>query len=327
MAGQNGRLQKEEVTVPKKRCKALRKDGKPCQGLGQEQFDGYCIAHAPANKAWEWRSKGGKASSTAARADKRVPEHLRSAIEKVNEGMEDLNEGKIEPASLSAMSRAARVLVDLHRLADNEMELIRAEEDEVAASQVAGGLGSPDLIERAEAIAAWQDRYRIDYLIAQGLVTREPANRRDTDTPPVPVLTASGRQRFHHQRLAAYTRANIDDWRQAATSPPIDIDHLSSALFHLHEIRTSLEERLTDSAPDSPPVLDPLTGQPLTQLPASVQPAAVPCVGPDQSAQAVTELQDLLQYANEAIREAETVFAKQFGKPFDIRDELLEEDE
>ena len=59
-------------------CKSLKKDGTPCRGNGLDQLDGYCIAHAPADKAWEWRSHGGKASSAAARADKRIPERLRT---------------------------------------------------------------------------------------------------------------------------------------------------------------------------------------------------------------------------------------------------------
>ena len=62
-------------------CKSLKKDGTPCRGNGLDQLDGYCIAHAPADKAWQWRSRGGKASSAAARADKRIPERLRDAID------------------------------------------------------------------------------------------------------------------------------------------------------------------------------------------------------------------------------------------------------
>ena len=43
-------------------CKGLKKDGTPCRGNGLEQLGGYCIAHAPADEAWQWRSHGGKAS-------------------------------------------------------------------------------------------------------------------------------------------------------------------------------------------------------------------------------------------------------------------------
>ena len=109
-------------------CKSLKRDGTPCRGNGLEQLDGYCIAHAPADKAWQWRSRGGKASSAAARADKRIPDRLRHTIERVSTGMDQVLEGKLEPAALSAISRAAKVLIELYRLADHEMDLIRAEE-------------------------------------------------------------------------------------------------------------------------------------------------------------------------------------------------------
>ena len=46
-------------------CKGLKKDGTPCRGNGLDQLDGYCIAHAPADKALQWRSRGGKASSAS----------------------------------------------------------------------------------------------------------------------------------------------------------------------------------------------------------------------------------------------------------------------
>ena len=172
--------------MPKTLCKSLRNDGQPCQGLGQPDLEGYCIAHAAPDKVWEWRSRGGKASSAAARADKRIPDRLRGAIEKVSQGMDDLLEGKIEPAALSAIARSARVLVDLYRLADEEMELIRGEEDAAAAAQVVGGFGAPDLLEKAGHIAAWQNQYRIDALIAQGLVTLQRGGGPNKDEAPCP---------------------------------------------------------------------------------------------------------------------------------------------
>ena len=80
-------------------CKSLKKDGAPCRGNGLEPLDGYCIAHAPADKAWQWRSRGGKASSAAARADKRIPDRLRHAIEKLSTGIDRVLEGKLAPAA------------------------------------------------------------------------------------------------------------------------------------------------------------------------------------------------------------------------------------
>ncbi|MCY4080299.1 MAG: DUF5763 domain-containing protein [Caldilineaceae bacterium] len=312
--------------MPRKLCKALRKDGQPCQGLGQAKLDGYCIAHAPADKVWAWRSRGGKASSTAARADKRMPDRLRGTIEKLTKGMDDLIAGEIDPAALSALSRAARVLVNLYRLSDEEMDLIRAEESAAAAAQVSGGLGDPALLEQADAIAAWQNQYTIDALIRQGLVTLLDEETQDANGPPVIVLTASGRQRFRYQRLTTYTQENIDELKTVAGFTDTESAQLPAVLVGLHKIRTPLEELLTDSAPGSPPVLDPLTGQALSQLPYGVKPATVPVAGPEEAEQAVQELQDLLRNTNEAIEEVEAVYQKQFGSPFDIRDELPEED-
>ena len=80
-------------------CKSLKRDGTPCRGNGLDQLDGYCIAHAPAGKAWQWRSRGGKASSAAARAHKRIPDRLRRAIEKLSTGMDQVLEGKLAPAA------------------------------------------------------------------------------------------------------------------------------------------------------------------------------------------------------------------------------------
>ena len=80
-------------------CKSVRKDGSPCQGQGLEQFDGYCIAHGPADKVRESRARGGRNSSTAARADKRIPERMQSVIKGLAEGFIAVREGTLSPAS------------------------------------------------------------------------------------------------------------------------------------------------------------------------------------------------------------------------------------
>lgn len=312
--------------MPRKLCKALRKDGQPCQGFGQAKLDGYCIAHAPADKVWAWRSRGGKASSTAARADKRMPDRLRGTIEKLTKGMDDLIAGEIDPAALSALSRAARVLVSLYRLSDEEMDLIRAEESAAAVAQVSGGFGDPALLEQADAIVSWQNQYIIDSLIRQGLVTLLDEETQDANGSPLIVLTVSGRQRFRYQRLTTYKQENIDELKTVAGFTDIEGAQLPAVLVDLHKIRTHLEELLTDCAPGSPPVLDPLTGQALSQLPYGVKPATVPVAGPEEAEQAVQEIQDLLLKANELTTEVEAVYQKQYGRPFDIRDELPDED-
>ena len=307
-------------------CKSLKKDGTPCRGNGLEQLDGYCIAHAPADKAWEWRSRGGKASSAAARADKRIPDRLRHAIDKLSTGMDQVLEGKLEPAALSAISRAAKVLIELYRLADQEMDLIRAEEIAAAAAQVAGAPGDPELLDAAAAITAWQDQYRIDALIDQGLVAPEPVETQDADQPQAHVLTAAGRQRFGYQRLTKYTRRDIDVCREQVIDNPSEGHDMPVALYDLYFIRKNLNELLTDCAPASPPVVDALTGQPLSRLPAAVIPATVPIVGPGQAAQAAADLQDMLQHANQLTRQIEDLYEKRYGDPYHYEEEMEEEE-
>ncbi len=307
-------------------CKSLKKDGTPCRGNGLDQLDGYCIAHAPADKAWQWRSRGGKASSAAARADKRIPDRLRDAIDKLSTGMDQVLEGKLEPAALSAISRAAKVLIELYRLADHEMDLIRAEETAAAAAQVAGAAGDPELLDAAAAIAAWQDQYRIDSLIDQGLVAPEPVETKGKNQPQARVLTAAGRQRFGYQRLTKYTRRDIDVCRELVIDRPPEGNDLPVALYDLYFIRKNLNELLTDCAPASPPVVDALTGQPLRRLPAAVIPATVPIAGPGQAEQAAKNLQDMLQHANELTRQIEDLYEKRNGNPYHYEEEMEEEE-
>ena len=124
-------------------CKGVKKDGTPCRGNGLEQLDGYCLAHGPTELTRGWRVRGGENSSTAARADKRLPERYRDVINIVVQGIDDVKEGIMTPAALTAISRAAKALLDLNRAADAEMELIRAEENEAAAAAVNGCPGRP----------------------------------------------------------------------------------------------------------------------------------------------------------------------------------------
>lgn len=294
--------------MPKIRCKSLNKDGTPCQGHGQPQYDGFCIAHAPAGITQEWRSRGGKASSSAARAEKRIPEHLRRPIEMVTQGMEDLVEGKIQPAALSALSRAARTLADLHRLADADMELIRDEEFEAAAAQAAGGFGNPDLLDKAAAIVAWQRRYTIESLIAQGLVKLESAQTGDEAAPVQPVLTDAGRRRFGYQRLTSYTQEDIDALKEEIMNSIYKPHELRAVRGHLARMRTALEEAARDLAHDPGPVRDPLTGQVLDKPPAGVKVGELPAGDPGESENAADILQSQRRQVIDLTRQLEDIY-------------------
>ena len=108
-------------------------------------------------------------------------------------------------------------------------------------------------------------------------------------------------------------------------NPPEGHD-LPVALYDLYFIRKNLNELLTDCAPASPPVVDALTGQPLSRLPVAVIPATVPIVGPGQAEQAAKNLQDLLQPANELTRQIEDLYEKRNGNPYHYEEEMEEEE-
>ncbi len=294
--------------MPRTPCKGLRKDGNHCQGLGQSQFDGYCIAHAPADKTQEWRSRGGKASSSAARADKRIPDRLRRPIEMVTKGMEDLVEGKLKPAELSALCRAAKALADLHRLADAEMEQIREEESAAAAVQAAGGFGDPDLLDKAAAIAGWQRQYRIDSLFEQGLATLASPQTEDENLPAQPVLTDAGRRRFGYQRLTSYTQKDIDDLKEEINNSIFKAHELRAVRSLLAHMRSALEEAGRDLAHDPGPVRDPLTGQIFTEPPAGVKVGDLPAGDPGEAESVADILQDQLKQVIELTRQLEDLY-------------------
>ena len=128
--------------------------------------------------------------------------------------MDQVLEGKLEPAALSAISRAAKVLIELYRLADHEMDLIRSEETAAAAAQVAGAAGDPELLDAAAAIAAWQDQYRIRLPHRPGpCCARTCRNERRKNQPPARV---PDRRRQTTLRLPATDQAHKEGYRRLA---------------------------------------------------------------------------------------------------------------
>ena len=302
--------------MPKTLCKGVRKDGTPCQGNGLPRFDGYCIAHAPAEKTHRWRSRGGKASATAAKNDKRLPERLRNAIQALAEGIDDVRDGELHPAAFTAMCRGARVLVDLYRLADQEMELIRNQEAQAAAAEVAGGHGDLAILDAAAAISARQHRYRIESLVDQGLVTLDLENTHAPDQPHEPVLTDAGRRRLGYQRLTVYAQADIDQLQDVLMRRSLTRSQLPVVLRSLTKMRASMQEAIADLARHPLPARDALTGHTLAELPAGVKVGPLPAANPSQDAPATKILADQLLQVKELTREFKEMY----------EDELLDDE-
>ena len=205
----------ETHQMSKTLCKSFKRDRSPCQGQGLEQFDGYCIAHALTDTNRAWRARGGTNSSTAARADKRIPERQQVVIQALTEGMLAVQEGTLSPAACSAICKAGE-LREYYLLADKEMEAIRAEETQAAAAEIAGAHGDLAILAAADAITAQQNQYRIDALVDQGLATHELA--RNPNSPPQQVLTDEGRNGLGNRTQSPYTQEDIDELKDAVKS-------------------------------------------------------------------------------------------------------------
>ena len=292
-------------------CKSFKLDGSPCQGQGLKQFDGYCIAHGPADKVRAWRARGGKNSSTAARLDKRIPERLQGIIKDLAEGMNQVREGTLSPAAFNSFCRGAKTMVDLYRLADKEMETIRKEEIETAAAEIAGAHGDLDILAAADAIIAQQDLYRADSFVEQGLA--EPEQKDDEIKPAKHILTAEGKKRFGYRVLYNHQQKEIDEVKEAAEQYTFKRSELPLQIKHMAAKRTDLEKSLADctrdpeSDPAPPPApslpCDPLTGQPLNELPAGV--TSGPLRESDEIKPSPAILEDQIQQLEDQIREYE----------------------
>ena len=256
-------------------CKGTRKDGSPCKGHALERYDGYCLAHgAPPEQAHEWRARGGKNSATAVRRDRRMPEDLKEAIDLIQNSMRQLAEKEPSPASLNAMSRAAKTLIELRRFANEEMELIRAEEIQAAAAERLDVHTDLEVLEAAGGVRDQRDRCRRESLVDQGFAKfMEPFKR---GAPPEVVLNEKGRLRFGFQyveerqtflekvdaELAAYLRGE---------SPLLDLPNYAAML---EEAQEDLEDTLSGLARVAEAPYDPMTGEPFTRLPEGVRTVA-----------------------------------------------------
>lgn len=257
--------------MPKTRCKGVKKDGSPCQGQGQEKYDGYCIAHAPKEITGEWRTRGGKNSSNAARSRKHIPEPFDGIIQELRQGLSALREGELTPSQFNAMCNGARAIAQLVRLSNEESDLIRAGEIESAAMDIAGAQGDLAILDAAAKISAEHERYRAESLIQQGLAMPEPGTPRDSDAPPALVLTDAGRRRFGLQKLTGYTQDDFDQIEALLQRPEIYPEKWTAADQLLSAMNTSIEEAIADLESGPAPVRDPLTGQVLTEPPSGVK--------------------------------------------------------
>ena len=275
-------------------CKGIKKDGAPCRGNGLDQLDGYCLAHGPTELTRGWRVRGGENSSTAARADKRLPERYRDVINTLVQGIDDVKEGSMTPAALTAIARAVDSLLDLNRVADAEMELIRAEENEAAAAAVNGSQGDLAILDTAAKLDAQQERYRVDSFVAQGLVTLQPAPEQPNGQSEVvvqPVLTAAGRRSFGYKPLTGYDQRDFDYVKDVLHNNEHDAYELSETIERIAAMGAALKKARAELELPSAPARDALTGLALSQPPSGVDMGSLPAA-PAEAEDAAALLDD-----------------------------------
>lgn len=121
-----------EAETGKRRCAAMTRAGAPCRGWALPERD-YCVFHSA--EAVEGRRSGGAASSNVQRGLKRLPPSLREVMEHVALGVEQVHEGALKPAQLSAMAAGATALIKLVEAAvlAPEIEALRAQVRELLA--------------------------------------------------------------------------------------------------------------------------------------------------------------------------------------------------
>ena len=106
--------------------------GAPCRGRALPERD-YCVFHSA--EAIEGRRIGGAASSNVQRGLKRLPPSLREVMDHVAIGVEQVHEGALKPAQLSAMAAGAMALIKLVEAAvlAPEIEALRLQVAELVA--------------------------------------------------------------------------------------------------------------------------------------------------------------------------------------------------
>ena len=167
--------------------------------------------------------------------------------------MIQVQEGTLSPAAYSSMCKGAKELREYYRLADEEMEQIRAEETQAAASE----------------IAAQQNQYSGQAPVDLGLAEPEPTD--EEDEPAENVLTDQGKRPLDYQRHTTYTQKDIDGLRNLVEHTFLSDSKLPEVLESLTETRAAIKETLAD-------LQNPAT--PLKEIPAGVQTGLPPVAKP-----------------------------------------------
>lgn len=111
-----------------RRCKALRKDGRPC-GVRAVLPSGFCVMHDP-DRAAELggiRSAGGKGKSSSIRAAKALPADLQDVKSLILRSLAGVEGETMKPAQATAIAALASVFVKLHEAGEVDQRITELE--------------------------------------------------------------------------------------------------------------------------------------------------------------------------------------------------------
>ncbi len=298
--------------MSKKLCKGIRKDGSPCRGLALKQYNGLCIAHGPpADQAHQWRSLGGKNSATAVRLDKRIPERLKYLHDILETGLKQVLDGTLSPARYAAICRGVKIILELFRQSDQEMDLIRAEEIQAAAAEFLGVRNNLDVLEAADEMNGRQDQYRAESLVEQDFA--EVKESLKPDQPSEIFLNDKGRRRFGYHTID-FTQHFLNELDDELTEYDPRQSDLSEITGLLEDLQEDVENTLSTLARADVAPFDPLTGQSITELPAGVRTRSKLNRRIHDEVKPQERLQEQLSIINQLMRKAEELARDEDGK-------------
>ncbi len=119
-------------------CQATTKAGTACQMPARHGRD-WCARHDPelADERIVWLSKGGKNNSNQARAQKAMPDDLKTTLATLYRTLAGLEDGSIAPNVANAIASVSKAIVAVWTTADverrlGEIEALLSERDAAA---------------------------------------------------------------------------------------------------------------------------------------------------------------------------------------------------
>ena len=121
---------------------------------------------------------------------------------------------------------------------------------------------------------AQQERYRIDSLVQQDMVTMQPAPEQANGQPEAaaqPVLTDAGRRSFGYKSLTGYDQGDFDAVKRDLRNENYSAYRLPQKIESIAAMGAALKKAKAELEFPSAPARDALTGLALSQPPSGVE--------------------------------------------------------